>query len=145
MFLNLKGVSKIIKFEILGEPKGKGRPKFSRQGKFVKTYTPETTVNYENWVKICFQEAKQEKLSGQLQAVISCYFNTPNGYSKKKKEQALNGDIRPTKKPDIDNIAKIILDSLNGLAYEDDKDIVDCKIEKWFGEESKVIVEIQEV
>lgn len=135
----------MIKFEIPGEPKGKGRPKFSRHGKFVKTYTPETTVNYENWVKICFQEAKQKKLTGQLKAFISCRFTIPNSYSNKKKEQALKGDLRPTKKPDVDNVAKIILDSLNGLAYEDDKNIVSCKVEKWFDKEAKVVVEIDEV
>jgi len=137
----------LIKFTIPGEPKGKGRPKFSRQGKFVKTYTPETTVNYENWVKICFQEAKQEKLADgfQLTATIKCYFGTPKSISKKNEELCLNGGLRPTKKPDIDNIAKIILDSLNGLAYADDKNIVTCNIEKWFGEEPRVEVEIKEI
>ena len=37
-----------LKFTIRGEPKGKGRPKFSRQGNIVRTYTPDTTANYEN-------------------------------------------------------------------------------------------------
>lgn len=134
----------MIKFTISGEPKGKGRPKFSSKGKFVKTYTPETTVNYENWVKICFQEAKQKPLEGELKAVIKCYFEIPNSYSKKKKEDALKGNIRPAKKPDLDNIMKIILDALNGLAYKDDKDIVECRIEKWYGEDAKVEVEIWE-
>lgn len=135
----------MIKFNIPGEPKGKGRPKFSRQGSFVKTYTPETTVNYENWVKICFQEAKQEMLTGQLKADIKCYYDIPKSYSKKNRLSALNGKLRPTKKPDIDNVAKIILDSLNGLAYKDDKDIVECKIEKWFAEVARVEICIEEI
>jgi Holliday junction resolvase RusA-like endonuclease len=135
----------MIKFTIPGEPKGKGRPKFSRQGNFVKTYTPETTVNYENWIKICFQEARQSKLEGELRAEIKCYFDIPKSFSKSKQFNAANGLIRPTKKPDIDNIAKIILDALNGLAYTDDKNIVDCKIEKWFAEEPRVEVEIFEI
>lgn len=130
----------MINFTIPGEPKGKGRPRVTRYG----TYTPETTVNYENWVKICFQEAKQEKLEGQLKAEIRCYFEIPNSYSKKKKEGALRGNIRPAKKPDLDNIMKIILDALNGLAYKDDKDIIECRIEKWYGEEARVEVEIEE-
>jgi Holliday junction resolvase RusA-like endonuclease len=131
-----------IKFTIPGEPKGKGRPKFSRQGNFVKTYTPETTVNYENWVKICFREEGQKMLEGQLRAVIDCYYAIPKSFSKKKREKALKGELRPTKKPDCDNIAKIILDALNGLAYKDDKDIVSCLIEKWYGEEPRVEVYI---
>ena len=136
---------KFIKFTVPGEPKGKGRPKFSRQGKFVKTYTPETTVNYENWVKICFLEAKQSKLAGELKAEINCYFGIPSSYSKMKKGEAKKGLIRPTKKPDIDNIAKIVLDSLNGLAYDDDKNIVSCQIEKWFDNNPRVEVYIYEV
>lgn len=134
----------MVKFTVPGEPKGKGRPKFSKVGGFVKTYTPETTVNYENWVKICFQEAKQEKLSGELKAEIRCFFDIPNSYSKKKKEDAYYGRIRPTKKPDIDNICKIILDSLNGLAYADDKDIVSCTVDKWFDDNPRVEVMLWE-
>lgn len=134
---------KVIKFTIPGEPKGKGRPKFSRQGSFVKTYTPETTITYENWVKICFQGVQQQMLDGQLGAVIKCYFPMPQSFSKKKREIALIGELRPTKKPDCDNIAKIILDALNGLAYKDDKNIVSCLIEKWYGEEPRVEVEIK--
>jgi Holliday junction resolvase RusA-like endonuclease len=130
----------LIKFTIPGEPKGKARPRVTKYG----TYTAETTVNYENWVKICFQEAKQKSIEGQLKAEIKCYFDIPNSYSKKKKENALNGIIRPTKKPDLDNIMKIILDALNGLAYKDDKDIVECRIEKWYGEVARVEVEIWE-
>ena len=135
----------MIRFTIPGEPKGKARPRFSRQSNFVRTYSPETNVNYENWVKICFQEARQTMIGGQLNAEIKCYFTIPKSYSKKKKESALKGELRPTKKPDCDNIAKIVLDALNGLAYKDDKEVVTCKIEKWFDEIPRVEVEIWEV
>lgn len=135
----------MIKFTIPGEPVGKGRPRFSTRGKFVKAYTPETTVNYENWVKICFQESKQEALEGQLRATIKCYLGIPQSYSKKKKLQCSEGIIRPTKKPDLDNIAKIILDSLNGLAYQDDKIIVSCNIDKWFSNDARVEVTIEQI
>jgi len=133
-----------INFIIPGEPKGKGRPKFSRQGNFVRTYSPETTVNYENWVKICFQEAKQEMLAGELKAKIRCFYGIPNSYTKQKKYDAMRGVLRPTKKPDIDNICKIIFDSLNGLAYADDKDIVSCTIDKWFDSNPRVEVTLWE-
>jgi Holliday junction resolvase RusA-like endonuclease len=136
----LNNGKRFIKFTIPGEPKGKGRPKFLRQGNFVRTYSPETTVNYENWVKICFQEAEQEMLTGQLKAEIECFYGIPKSYSKKKKEDALKGYLRPTKKPDIDNITKIILDALNGMAYPDDKNIVSCLVDKWFDETPRVEV-----
>ena len=132
----------MIRFIIPGEPKGKGRHRTTRTG---ITYTPETTVNYENWVKICFQDAKQEKLDGQLGVRIGCYFDIPKSYSQKKKMACIIGNLRPTKKPDCDNIAKIILDALNGLAYDDDKCIVDCMISKSYSESPRVEVDIFEV
>ncbi|NFS59368.1 RusA family crossover junction endodeoxyribonuclease, partial [Clostridium sporogenes] len=56
----------------------------------------------------------------------------------------LLGIVRPTIKPDVDNIAKVILDSLNGLAYKDDKQIVTCGISKWYGEDPRVEVILEE-
>lgn len=136
---------RFIKFTVPGEVRGKGRPRFTKVGSYARVYTDSTTVNYENWVKICFQEARQGKLAGELKAEIICYFGIPKSYSKKKKEEAEKGLLRPTKKPDIDNIAKIILDSLNGMAYDDDKNIVSCQIDKWFDTNPRVEIYIYEV
>ena len=52
--------------------------------------------------------------------------------------------IRPAKKPDCDNIAKIILDSLNGIAYADDKQIISLSVEKYYGDTPKVCLILQE-
>lgn len=113
---------------IPGKIVGKQRPKFSRQGNFVKTYTPEKTVNYENWVKMCWMQSEQEKLSGNIIAVIVARFLIPQSYSNKKRKE-LNEKPCP-KKPDCDNIAKSILDALNGIAYDDDAQIVDLSVSK---------------
>ena len=113
---------------IPGKIVGKQRPKFSRQGNFVKTYTPEKTVNYENWVKMCWMQSEQEKLSGNIIAVIVARFIIPQSYSNKKRRE-LNEKPCP-KKPDCDNIAKSILDALNGIAYDDDAQIVDLSVSK---------------
>ena len=107
---------------------GKQRPKFSRQGNLVKTYTPEKTVNSENWVKMCWMNSGQEKLSGNIIAVIVARFMIPQSFSKKKRRE-LNEKPCP-KKPDCDNIAKSILDALNGIAYDDDAQIVDLSVSK---------------
>lgn len=113
---------------IPGKPIGKARPKFSRQGNFVKTYTPEKTVNYENWVKMCWMNSGQEKMRGNIIAVIVARFMIPQSFSKKKRNE-LNEKPCP-KKPDCDNIAKSILDALNGIAYDDDAQIVDLSVSK---------------
>ena len=131
-------------FEIVGEPQGKGRPRFSTRGGFVKTYTPEKTASYENFVKLCYlNKYKGQKLDGEIIAEITAYFSIPKSFSKKKRSEAIEGKIMPTKKPDTDNIAKTILDSLNGIAFEDDKQVVALLVKKLYGEEAKVVVTLK--
>ncbi|GAA0081344.1 RusA family crossover junction endodeoxyribonuclease [Clostridium sp. CTA-6] len=132
-----------MKIVIDGKPMGKQRPRFN--SKTGHTYTPDKTVNYENWVKLCWQEqTKREKLTGAIKADIKVFYPIPKATNKKKKIEMLCGVIRPTKKPDVDNIAKIILDSLNGLAYDDDKQVITCYISKWYGENPRVEVILEE-
>ncbi|MBO0575126.1 RusA family crossover junction endodeoxyribonuclease [Clostridium botulinum] len=132
-----------MKIVIDGKPMGKQRPRFN--GKIGSVYTPSKTVNYENWVRVCYQQqCAGEKLTGEVVAFINAYYTIPKSTSKKNKKGMLAGIIRPTIKPDVDNIAKVILDSLNGLAYGDDKQIVFCTISKWYGENPKVEVILEE-
>ncbi|NFH34505.1 RusA family crossover junction endodeoxyribonuclease [Clostridium sporogenes] len=132
-----------MKIVIDGKPMGKQRPRFNT--KTGKAYTADKTVNYENWVKLCWhQQCKGEKLTGEIVAFINAYYAIPKSTSKKNKKDMLLGNIRPTIKPDVDNIAKVILDSLNSLAYKDDKQIVFCTISKWYGENPRVEVILEE-
>ena len=137
-----------IQFEVAGKPMGKQRPRFKRIGQFVKTYTPEETVNYENLVKYNCQEAMAElNFDGWFNDeplevfVLSCY-EIPKSYSKKRNEDALHSRLFPTKKPDIDNLLKIVLDSLNGVAYHDDVQVISAHVDKKFAKSptTKVIV-----
>ena len=125
---------------------GKQRPKFSRQGQFVKTYTPQKTVNYETYVKQCFLMKYQEytPFEDKLIVRIQAHFPIPKSFSKKKREQAVMGMLKPTKKPDCDNIAKIVLDSLNGLAFIDDKQVVTLIVTKEYCEIPRVDVSISD-
>ena len=54
------------------------------------------------------------------------------------------GLISPTKKPDLDNIAKAILDSLNGIAYKDDSQIVSLLISKKYSDRPRVEIALKE-
>lgn len=129
----------MIAFEIPGEPKGKARPRVTKKG---FAYTPKGTVNYETWVKECFviSDNPNKLLEGDLIATIIVYYPLLKSMSNKVKEKATKGEIRPSKKPDCDNIAKIILDALNGLAYTDDKQIVDLHISKYYSERPRTEV-----
>jgi Holliday junction resolvase RusA-like endonuclease len=132
-------------FTILGKPMGKQRPKFARRGNFVNTYTPSETVMYENLVKLTYQQEQGKLHEGEVQMSISAYYAIPKSTSKKKSLEMLNGTIRPTKKPDIDNVIKIIADSLNGIAYHDDTQIVSIHAYKYYAEIPLVRVKILEV
>lgn len=130
-------------FEIVGNPMGKQRPKFSRAGNFVRTYTPKETVNYEQWVKMCYIEAGGKHLgSGPIGIELLVYYKIPKSFNKTKQQQALDGTIKPTVKPDCDNVLKIICDSLNGIAYDDDKQIVTAVVNKHYAYEPSVLVNI---
>ena len=119
-----------------GKIKGKARPRMTKVG---HTYTPQDTVNYENWVRLCYKQQSNKKLEGSIQATIIAYFAVPKSYSKTKRLDCVLNNLRPTKKPDADNIAKIILDSLNGIAYDDDSQIVELTVIKnWTDEQERV-------
>lgn len=135
-----------IKFTILGNPSGKGRPRFSTQTG--RAYTPKKTVMYENLVRTeygiqCgnFMFADDSMLDMRILA----FYEIPKSTSKKKRALMLNGMIRPTKKPDMDNVVKIIADSLNKVAYRDDTQIVDCQCRKFYSDTPRVEVIISQL
>ncbi|MGU8281019.1 RusA family crossover junction endodeoxyribonuclease [Clostridium perfringens] len=74
-----------------------------------------------------------------MKALIIAYYKIPKSYTKKRVQVIREGLEKPTKKPDADNIAKIILDSLNGVAYKDDSQIVDIRIIKKYTEDDERI------
>lgn len=135
----------MIKFTIPGNPIAKGRPRFSRQGNFVRAFTPEKTYNYEQLVKLAFMQADCEKLSGAVKVKIMAYFPIPKSTSKKQQKLMLEGEVRHMKKPDAENVSKSILDALNKLAYDDDSNIVELHIEKWYSDNPRAEVYIEEV
>ena len=146
---NLKeGIFLKIEFTVPGEPQGKGRPKFARKGNFVSAYTPEKTASYENRVILAYsQQCKNFKFDdkSQLTMDIKAFFQPPKSVSKKKIDLMIDKVIRPTKRPDADNIAKIIADGLNGTAYHDDSQIVSLKIEKYFDTYPRTEITIEEI
>lgn len=139
---------KQIRFTIPGEVKGKQRPKFARVGNYTKTYTQKETVQYENYVRLMFQqEAKGKRFSddAMLDVRILAYFKIPKSTSKKKRGLMIEGRMRPTKKPDGDNIAKVVCDSLNEIAYHDDSAVVDMQVRKFYSEEPGLVVVIKDI
>lgn len=131
-------------FVIPGPPVGKARPRFSRKSGTV--YTPTKTVLYERKISKAYKAEGGEKYPGgcYVRVQIRAYFPIPKLWSRAKKELALSGDIRPGKKPDVDNIIKIVLDGLNGIAYDDDKQVVYASCKKMYGTAGEIWVSVEE-
>ena len=132
-------------FEIKEKAIGKQRPRYSSVTK--KMYTPTKTSTFEEKVKWAFKSkynVATELSTKPFKAKITAIFEPAKSLSKKQKEELLY-KVDYTKKPDADNIAKIILDSLNGLAYKDDSQVSALLVLKDYGSENKIIVELEEI
>ena len=128
---------------IYGEPQGKGRPRFAKKGNFVSTYTPKETLSYENLIKVEYREQGGEFYEEkELTCEIYAYFKIPKSTSKIKTKLMEEKEIRPTKKPDVDNIAKIVLDALNGIAYKDDTQVVNLIVRKYYSARPRVEINL---
>lgn len=137
-------MSEINSFFIAGEVQAKQRPKFN--GLFA--YTPKETVSYENLVKLQYQaQCGNYRYPDDVPLIVAIFVHIepPQSASNIKKTRMLNQAEYPLKKPDVDNVAKIILDALNGIAYRDDKQVVTLLVKKSYAGESGVGVTISEV
>ena len=139
-----------VKFTVPGEPCGKGRPRFSRHGNTVVTMTPAKTAEYEKLVKLSYISGTMRYCFPKgvpLRIKITAHYLIPKSATKANKALMEANKMKPVKVPDWDNIGKIICDSLNGLAYHDDAQVVEGTVIKRYasGTEPMVEVEILEV
>lgn len=126
---------KSYKFTIPIRPIGKARARITRWG----SYTPAKTTAAEEAIVVYAKIAGVKPLEGPVEMRIDCYFKYPKNWSKKKRQLVGLSKFRPLK-PDADNIGKLCADALNGIAYNDDAQIVDLHITKQYGEEDKIII-----
>lgn len=138
----------MIKFTVPGNPQAQERPRFSRQGNFVKTYDPEKSRDYKQYVKlVASQNAPKRLLDGALKLSIDVYRTIPKSISKVKykNEMALSGALRPVTKPDVDNYAKGIKDALKGVIWKDDSQVVELVVRKWYSDKPRIEVEVYKI
>lgn len=119
------------KIIIYGEPVAKGRPRFQVRGKFVQTYTPSKTLKEEKRIKEELKKwYKGEPIECPLAITLSFNFGIPKSYTKKKVKELEEKLWVHSKKPDCDNLAKLVLDAMNGIIYKDDCQIYSLHITK---------------
>ena len=129
-----------ITFAVPGKPKGKARPRSSRLSGTM--YTPRETLEYEKLVALSYKAKGGRLLSGLVAVDIVAQFAPPKSLSKAKRLELLETKYAG-KKPDGDNIAKIVLDGLNGVAFADDAYVVHLTVTKVYGETDQVTVTVE--
>lgn len=134
----------MYEFEVEGNIIGKQRPRVNMYTGNV--YTPNKTKDYEEWIKQSFflKYPKFEILENRVSIEIIAYLKIPKNTSKVKTNEMLENKISPLKKPDIDNIGKIVLDALNKYVIKDDIQVSKINIEKKYSEEEKLYIKIEE-
>lgn len=134
----------IYEFEVPGKITGKGRPRVNSYTGIV--YTPTKTKDYESLIEQYFllKYPRFKQIEQRTKVSIIAYFDIPKSTKKSDIEGMLNNEISPTKKPDIDNIVKIVLDAMNKFAFKDDTQITKLEVEKKYSNEEKIVVKIEE-
>jgi Holliday junction resolvase RusA-like endonuclease len=132
-----------IKFTVFGIPVAKGRPKFTKRG---FAYTPKKTVNAENDFKMQALKFKPSvPWEGAISLTARFFMPIPASMPKKFRISA-EGEIMPhTKRPDADNLLKLISDAMNGIFFKDDNQISDLQIEKRYSAKPRIEVLIEDL
>ena len=130
-----------VSFTIEGEPVGKGRP---RHGKY-KTYTPAKTKSVENNIAYLYKVNVGYYFEGYVKLKLDLYYSIAKSDSKKKKLMKLNNELRPNKKPDIDNVVKLVADALNEVAYKDDTQLIELECRKFYSDIPRIEITIEDL
>jgi Holliday junction resolvase RusA-like endonuclease len=135
-----------IQFVVYGEPVAQGRPKASRIGNGVRMYDPQKSRDFKDYVRLVASEhAPAALLAGPLKMAVDVYRPIPKSFSKKKAAAAEAGDLRPTSKPDVDNYLKGIKDALKSVIWQDDSQVVEVVVRKWYSKKPRVEVYIETI
>lgn len=131
--------------KIIADVTPMGAVRMTQRGKWVKDNAQRYLAYKESIGLIARSTVKGEPLKSALGVNIRFYYPIPKSFSKKKRQEALDGDLRPAVKPDIDNCVKGVFDALNKIVWHDDNQVVSVKSEKWYAEAGRVEIEVTEL
>ena len=125
----------MVVFKVTGEIKTKQRPRATVINGHARVYPPKDTIMYENYIKSEYLRQCGGYSFGKhpVKIIITCFFKL----SKQLSEYGETAENLPcVTHKDLDNICKLV-DGLNGIAWDDDKQIIDLKATKCYtlGEE----------
>jgi Holliday junction resolvase RusA-like endonuclease len=130
-----------------GPARGKGRPRAAvLKNGHAHVYTDDKTVTYESQLRYAAQQemAGRPPTAQPIALMMMVRFAIPTTWSRKKHAAALLGHVRPTVKPDADNTLKLT-DALNGIVWQDDKQVVDVRVRKVYAETPGLLIEIHTI
>lgn len=135
----------IISITVPGIPVAKGRPKLSTRGGFARAYTPAKTRRYEDLIRCEAANAMGDRppLTEAVAMIVTAYVAPPKALSKKKRQDALDGVLKPVTRPDADNYAKAALDGCNAIIFRDDSLVTDLIVRKRYSERPRLTITIE--
>lgn len=134
----------MIKLTFDFPPVAQARPRATRFRRSIRLYDPDQVHAYKVQLAQSAQFMYHDKpLNGPLKVTIRFFRNIQRSDSKKKQRQKVEGSIRPIKRPDLDNYIKSTLDGLNGLLWEDDRQIVDIVAHKYYSDRPRIEIEVE--
>ena len=126
-------------------PQAQARPRATRMGKGIRLYDPKKTADFKKELRLLAQAEHVEPLRDALSVEIWFYREVQKSISKKEHVRRTTGHVRPIKKPDVDNYIKSTLDGLNGILWRDDAQIVDLNTHKYYSENPRIEIELEEL
>ena len=130
-----------VELELRGVPKS--RPRFNTYTG--RAITDKKTKDFEQTVAWLYKSNGGKYFKDKnIRMRVEFHFEVPKSYTKKKKEEALNGIVRPTRS-DIDNLLKSVQDGLNGIAYLDDRTICEISAIKKYSDKDRIVIGIEEI
>lgn len=147
LFARLMGLNVVrpfLDFTVYAKAVGKARPRVTTRFGYAHAYTPAKTREFETLVGLAAKRAMCQRppvASGQALFVqITVSLVPPLSWSKKRRSEAFGAFC--SKKPDTDNVAKAILDAMNGIVYEDDAQVVGLIVQKFYAEKDEINIKV---
>ncbi|PZX07922.1 Holliday junction resolvase RusA-like endonuclease [Psychrobacillus insolitus] len=132
-----------IFFEIPGNIQAQERPKFSTINGHARAVDPIKSRDFKHFVKmVAAEHAPAALIETEIRLFVDIYRPIPKSMSKKNRAYAISGALRPTKKPDLDNLVKGIKDGLSKVIWHDDAQIVEMTVRKFYSENPRAVVKI---
>lgn len=138
----------MVKLVFNVEPQSQLRPRaaYNSQSRHIVVYDPKQTHEYKQRLRQLAQKQYTEAaLADALKVDVSFFRAVQPSISNKERKRRINGEHRPVIKADIDNYIKALFDSLNGVVWQDDKQIVDLSAHKFYSDKPRIEIEVDPV